>query len=141
MNLTPHPFLVQWSRKSRVIPLIPLWAVRPVQSPNVCTRVHFTLPLPLSCTLKYFPPVVPQTLQRKTEEVSCHMSQPTFQIHNQIPTLFEVLRNRRLKKVIKLRQSVIKKQIIWNYNKQDRDMMVELTFWRRKFFNFSTSCI
>ena len=28
---------------SRAIPLLPLWAVRPVQSPSACTRVHFTL--------------------------------------------------------------------------------------------------
>jgi hypothetical protein len=28
---------------SRAIPPLPLWAVRPVQSPSVCTRVHFTL--------------------------------------------------------------------------------------------------
>ena len=30
--LTPHPLLVPWSWKSRAIPLLPLWAVRPVQS-------------------------------------------------------------------------------------------------------------
>ena len=28
----PSPLLVPWSRKSRAIPLLPLWAVRPVQS-------------------------------------------------------------------------------------------------------------
>jgi len=28
---------------SKAIPLLPLWAVRPVQSLSVCTRVHFTL--------------------------------------------------------------------------------------------------
>ena len=39
---TPHPLLVSWSRKSRAIPLLPLWAVRPVQSLSACTRVHFT---------------------------------------------------------------------------------------------------
>jgi len=42
--LTPHPLLVPWSWKSRAIPLLPLWAVRPVQSLSACTRVHF-LPL------------------------------------------------------------------------------------------------
>ena len=35
--LTPHPLLVPWSRKSRTIPLLPLWAVRPVQSLSACT--------------------------------------------------------------------------------------------------------
>jgi len=38
------PLLVPWSRKSTTIPLLPLWAVRPVQSLSACTRVHFTLP-------------------------------------------------------------------------------------------------
>ena len=38
---TPHPLLVPWSRKSRAIPLLPLQAVRPVQSLSACTRVHF----------------------------------------------------------------------------------------------------
>jgi len=43
VTLTPNPLLVPWSRKSRGTPLRPLWAVRPVQSLNACTRVHFTL--------------------------------------------------------------------------------------------------
>ena len=42
VTLTPHPLLVPWSRKSRAIPLLPLWTVRPVQSLSACTRVHFT---------------------------------------------------------------------------------------------------
>jgi len=42
-TLTSHPLLVPWSRKGRAI--LPLWAVRPVQSLSACTRVHFTLPL------------------------------------------------------------------------------------------------
>jgi len=42
VTLTPHPLLVPWSRKSRAITLLPLWAVRPVQSLSACTRVHFT---------------------------------------------------------------------------------------------------
>ena len=33
---------VPWSRKSTAIPLLPLWAVMPVQSLSACTRVHFT---------------------------------------------------------------------------------------------------
>jgi len=35
--------LVPWSRKCRAIPLLTLWAVRPVQSLSACTRVHFIL--------------------------------------------------------------------------------------------------
>ena len=42
VTLTPHPLLVPWSRKGRAIPLLPLGAVRPVQSLSACTRVHFT---------------------------------------------------------------------------------------------------
>jgi hypothetical protein len=37
MTLTPDPLLVPWSWKSRVIPLHPVWAVRPVQSLSACT--------------------------------------------------------------------------------------------------------
>ena len=37
VTLTPHPVLVPSSRKSRAIPLLPLWAVRPVQSLSACT--------------------------------------------------------------------------------------------------------
>jgi len=42
VTLTPHPFLVPWSWKGRVIPLLTLWTVRPVQSLSACTRVRFT---------------------------------------------------------------------------------------------------
>jgi len=38
---TPQPLLVPWSIKNRAIPLLPLWAVWPVQSLSACTRVHF----------------------------------------------------------------------------------------------------
>ena len=37
VTLTHHPFLVPWSRKSILIPLLPLCAVRPVQSLSACT--------------------------------------------------------------------------------------------------------
>ena len=42
MTLTPYPLLLPWSRKSRAMPLFPLWAVGPVRSLGACTRVHFT---------------------------------------------------------------------------------------------------
>ena len=38
VTLTPHPLLVPWSRKGRAIPVLSLWAVRPVQSLSACTR-------------------------------------------------------------------------------------------------------
>jgi len=41
VTLTPHRLLVLWSRQSRAIPPLPLWAVWPVQSLSACTRVHF----------------------------------------------------------------------------------------------------
>ena len=43
----PSPLLVSWSWKSRAIPLLPLWAVRPVQKLSACTRVTFTFTLPV----------------------------------------------------------------------------------------------
>ena len=42
VTLSPHPLLAPWSRKGRAIPLLPLWAVRPVQSLSARTGVHFT---------------------------------------------------------------------------------------------------
>ena len=42
VTLTTHPLLMSWWRKSRAIPLLPLWAVQPVQSLCACTTVHFT---------------------------------------------------------------------------------------------------
>jgi hypothetical protein len=37
VTLTPDTLLVPWSWKSRAIPLLPLWAVRLVQSLSACT--------------------------------------------------------------------------------------------------------
>ena len=39
----PSPLLVPWSWKGRATPLLPQWAVRPVQSLSACTRVQFTI--------------------------------------------------------------------------------------------------
>jgi hypothetical protein len=41
----PLPPSSSWSWKSRAIPLLSLWAVRPVQSLSACTRMQFTLTL------------------------------------------------------------------------------------------------
>jgi len=49
VTLTPHPLLVPWSWKSRAIPLLLIWALRPVQSLSACTRVHFTFTLLCVC--------------------------------------------------------------------------------------------
>ena len=48
--LTNHPLLVPRSWKSTAITLLPLWAVRPVQSLSACTRVHFNIHNSLLCT-------------------------------------------------------------------------------------------
>jgi len=50
----PSPLLVPWSRKSSAMPLLPLWAVRPVQSLSACTGVHFTFTLYVECFLTHF---------------------------------------------------------------------------------------
>jgi len=42
----PSPLLVPWSWKGRAIALLPLWAVRPVQSLSACSRVHFVFTFP-----------------------------------------------------------------------------------------------
>ena len=47
----PSPLLVPWSRKSRAIPILPLWAVRPAQNLRACTRIQFTFPFTLLRTL------------------------------------------------------------------------------------------
>ena len=41
VTLTSRLLLVPWSWKSRAIPLLPLWAVRPVQNLSACTSVNF----------------------------------------------------------------------------------------------------
>jgi hypothetical protein len=43
VTLTPHPLLVPWSWKGRAIPLLLLWAIRPVQILSACTMVQFTI--------------------------------------------------------------------------------------------------
>jgi len=63
VTLSPHPLLVPRSRKRRAIPLLPLWAVRPVQSLSACTRVHFTF------TFSYNHSTTPTTEQTS---VLCH---------------------------------------------------------------------
>jgi len=62
---TLHPFLVPWSRKGRAIPLLPLWAIWPVQSLSACTRVHFTF---YQCTGAVYPKANPN---------GCRKSRPT----------------------------------------------------------------
>ena len=75
VKLTPHPLLVTWSWKGRAIPLLPLWAVRPVQSLSACTGVHFTFTftsVPVQgCTL---PLPLPQCLYKGTLYLYLYLS-------------------------------------------------------------------
>jgi len=41
-HVLKHPQLPFLPQCQRAIPLLPLWAVRPVQSLSACTRMHFT---------------------------------------------------------------------------------------------------
>ena len=53
-KLTPRPLLLQWSSKSKAIPLLPQWAVRPVENLGACKMVHFNFTYtsnpPMWCT-------------------------------------------------------------------------------------------
>ena len=51
VTLTPHPLLVPWSLKGSAIPLLPLWAVRPVQGLSACTRGHCTFTFIISLNI------------------------------------------------------------------------------------------
>ena len=42
VTLTTYHLLLPWSRKSRAILLLPLWAIRPLESLSACKWVHFT---------------------------------------------------------------------------------------------------
>ena len=55
VKLTPHPLLVLRSWKGITIPLLPLWAIRPVQSLSACTRgaLYLTSVPVQGCTLPY----------------------------------------------------------------------------------------
>jgi len=86
-TLTPHPFLVPWSRKSRAIPLLPLWAIRPVQSLSACTRVNFTLPLPV--TFEFVAEMLTNQDQGILTEVNPTFTRfsAIFSLHSLLPTL------------------------------------------------------
>jgi len=68
VTLAPHPLLLPWSRKSRAIPLLPLWAVRPVQSLSACTvQVYLYSPQCLYSTGK---PLLPLWAVRPVQSLS-----------------------------------------------------------------------
>jgi len=91
VTLTRRPLLVPWSRKSRAKPLLPQWAVRPVQSLSACTRVHFTF---------YFYLIIrhsatrvkrsPDGLNTKHRSYAQIISRPSIQYTSIISTYFTV---------------------------------------------------
>ena len=75
MTLTPDPLLVPWSRKSRAIPLLLLWAW-PVQSLSACTRVYFTFTVYISNEFLYTVVVFCILLMRYEHLLCCLQNQP-----------------------------------------------------------------
>ena len=75
VTLTLHPLLVPWSWKGRAIPLLPLWAVRPVQSLSACTRVHFT------STYNLYEVVLPFKMKNSFTDFKKHCFQPITTFH------------------------------------------------------------
>ena len=75
VSLTLHPLLVPRSRKSRAIPLLPLWAVRHVQSLSACTRVHFTFTFTLHtlCDIYGYEVLEEGILSAKKEKIKYHI--------------------------------------------------------------------
>jgi len=63
VTLTAHPHLVPRSWKSTAIPLLPLWAVRHVESLSARTKVHFTFT---------FTFITEEYLQLRTKPTSAH---------------------------------------------------------------------
>ena len=75
VTLTPHPLLVPWSRKSRGIPLLPLWALRPVQSLSASVPVQgCTLHLPNSRAIPLLPLWAVRPVQSLSACTSVHFT-------------------------------------------------------------------
>ena len=71
VTLTPHRFLVPWSRKSRDVSILPVWAVRPVQysytSTNPMGRTACTEP---QCLYSTAIPLLPLWAVRPVQSLS-----------------------------------------------------------------------
>jgi hypothetical protein len=81
VTLIPHPLLVLWWRKSLAIPLLPLWAIRPVQSLSACTRVYFTFTLPYAMEMQC-------VLYEEVTEFSCITYRNSSLTTNKFPKTF-----------------------------------------------------
>ena len=105
VTLTPHPLLVPWSWKVRAIPLLPLWAVRPVHSLSACTRVHFTYlnsALRMCCKLRSPAPLQPCSIIRRlgmhysrcglrTQKIKYLLPHPRLELGSSIPSPATIL--------------------------------------------------
>jgi len=94
VTLTPHPLLVPWSRKSRAIPVLPLCAVRPVQTLSACT-VELYLYSPYRPYGLYRPSVPVQYSYTSTPFSTCtvqlYLYSPQYLYSTVIPLLPSVL--------------------------------------------------
>jgi len=64
---------------STAIPILPLWAVRPVQSLSACTRVHLT-----TGWYGHFQPSIPEEVRKIVKHLQVD-SQYNGQLYNQAP--------------------------------------------------------
>ena len=87
VTLTPYPLLVQWSRKRTAITLLPLWAVRPVESLSACT-VQLYLYSPYGPYSLYRASVPVQYSYTPTPPMGCTAcTEPQFLYSRAIPLL------------------------------------------------------
>jgi len=73
VTLSLHPLLVPWSWKGRAIPLLPLWAVRPVQSLSACTRGALYLFFAVKCSALRGKKYKEKTTVRSTPPRKCRL--------------------------------------------------------------------
>ena len=119
-DTAPSPLLVPWSWKSRAISLLPLWAVRPVQSLSACTRVHFTLSQCLYKSDLYLPSV---PVQGRPLPYLSACTRVTFTFY-----LFKDIFEWMLKKtavLFCLRESIIRSEVVYYTG----------CSWKRPYFN------
>jgi len=95
VTLTPHPLLVPWTRKSRVIPLLTLWAVRPVQRFSACKRVHFTFTLHGNTHLAWKYSIFQSVLKSETHRTHISPSGLFLERHAEVISLLQNLSSRR----------------------------------------------
>jgi len=88
VTLTTYPLLVPWSWKGTAIPLLPLWAVRPVQSLSTCKRVHFTDIIYQTCIYNRLPEEE-HSVSKRVEDIK-KLQYKTFKDEAQI-ALFNLL--------------------------------------------------